>query len=107
MTRKALIAAIKQLIFNNVWILNVSEDYSTIPHFQKALKRLLKVIDCTQQLQVRENVMGCEKALGAVKVIKDQNQYRSQSLLNLAGGYFRKANAVLALSNQESDKRGR
>ena len=51
--------------------------------------------------------MGCEKALGAVKVIKDQNQYRSQSLLNLAGGYFRKANAVLALSNQESEKRGR
>ena len=73
------------------------------------MKRFLKVIDCTQQLQVRENVMGCEKALGAVKleVIKDQIQYRSQSLLNLAGGYFRKANAFLALSNQESDKRGR
>ena len=29
---------------------NDSEDYSTIPHFQKALKRFLKVIDCTQQL---------------------------------------------------------
>ena len=42
---------------------------STIPHFQKALKRFLKVIDCTQQLQVRENVVGFEKALGAVKVI--------------------------------------
>ena len=107
MTRKALIAAIKQFIFNNVWILNVSEDYSTIPHFQKALKRFLKVIDCTQQLQVREDVVGFEKALGVVKVIKDQIQYRSQSLLNLACDYFRKANAFLALPNQESDKRGR
>ena len=27
-----------------------------------------------------------EKALGAVKMIKDQVQYRSQSLLNLARG---------------------
>ena len=36
-----------------------------------------------QQLQVYEkNVVGFEKALGAVKVIKDQIQYRSQSLLN-------------------------
>ena len=60
----------------------------TIPHFQKDLKRFLKVIDCTQQLQVLENVMGFEKALGAVEVIKDQIQYRSQSLLNLARGYF-------------------
>ena len=49
---------------------------------------LLKVINCTQQLQVRENVVGFEKALGTVKVIKDQIQYRSQSLLNLARGYF-------------------
>ena len=34
--------------------------------------------------------MGFEKELGAVKVIKDQIQYRShdQSLLNLARGYF-------------------
>ena len=32
--------------------------------------------------------MGFEKALGAVKVIKDQIQYRSQRLLNLARGYF-------------------
>ena len=67
----------------------MSEDYSIIPHFQKALKRFLKVIDCTQQLEVWENVVGFEKALGAVKVIKDQIQYRSQSLLNLARGYFR------------------
>ena len=32
--------------------------------------------------------MGFEKALLAVKVIKDRIQYRSQSLLNLARGYF-------------------
>ena len=31
-------------------------------------------------------MVGFEKALGAVKVIKDQIQYRSQSLLNLARG---------------------
>ena len=29
------------------------------------------------------------EALGAAKVIKDQIQYRSQSLLNLARDYFR------------------
>ena len=34
-------------------------------------------------------MVGFEKALGAVKMIKDQIQYRSQSLLNLARGYFR------------------
>ena len=33
-------------------------------------------------------MVGFEKALGEVKVIKDQIQYRSQSLLNLARGYF-------------------
>ena len=33
-------------------------------------------------------MVGFEKALGPVKVIKDQIQYRSQSLLNLARGYF-------------------
>ena len=32
-------------------------------------------------------MVGLEKALGAVKMIKDQIQYRSQSLLNLACGY--------------------
>ena len=32
--------------------------------------------------------MRFEKALRAVKVIKDQIQHRSQSLLNLARGYF-------------------
>ena len=34
-------------------------------------------------------MVGFEKALGAVKVIKYQIQYRSQSLFNLARGYFR------------------
>ena len=34
-------------------------------------------------------MVGFEKVLGAVKVTKDQIQYRSQSLLNLARGYFR------------------
>ena len=33
-------------------------------------------------------MVGFEKALGAVKMIKDQIQYRSLSLLNLARGYF-------------------
>ena len=33
-------------------------------------------------------MVGFEKALEAVKVIKDQIQYRSQSLLNLARDYF-------------------
>ena len=33
-------------------------------------------------------MVGFEKVLGAVKVIKDQIQYRSQSLLNLACDYF-------------------
>ena len=33
-------------------------------------------------------VVGFGKAFGAVKMIKDQIQYRSQSLLNLARGYF-------------------
>ena len=68
MRQKALIAAIQQFIFNNVSILKcLLEGYSTIPHFQKAMKRFLNVIDCTQQLQVRENVVGFEKALRAVK----------------------------------------
>ena len=34
-------------------------------------------------------MVGFEKALGAVKVIKDQIQYRSESLLNLALDYFK------------------
>ena len=48
-----------------------------------------------RQLQVRENVVGFEKALGAVKVIKDQIHYRSQSLLSLASGYFIIANRMV------------
>ena len=42
-----------------------------------------------------KNVVGFEKELGAVKVIKDQIQYRSQSLLNLARGYFRALSEVV------------
>ena len=34
-------------------------------------------------------MVGFEKALGAAKMIKDQIQYRSQRLLNLASGYFK------------------
>ena len=34
-------------------------------------------------------MVGFEKALEAVEVVKDQIQYRSQSLLNLARSYFR------------------
>ena len=34
-------------------------------------------------------MVGFEKVLRAVKVIKDQIQCRSKSLLNLASGYFR------------------
>ena len=88
MTRKALIAAIQQFIFNNVCILKCLRRLFGHSTFSKALKRSLTVIDCTQQLQVRENVVEFEKALGAVKVIKSQIQYRSQSLLNLARSYF-------------------
>ena len=53
------------------------------------MKRFLKVNDHTHQLQVRENLVGCEKALGAVNVIKDEIQYsRSQRLFNLVRGHF-------------------
>ena len=82
-TRKALIAGIQESNFNNVWILKCLRrlfDHST---FSKSFETLLKVTDCMQQLQVRENVVGFEKALGAVKVIKDQIQYRSQELAQL------------------------
>ena len=48
-------------------------------------------------LQMRENVVGFEKALGAVKMIKDQINYRSQSLLNLARGYF--TNKIKSMSH--------
>ena len=34
-------------------------------------------------------MVGFEKALIAVEVMKDEIQYRSQSLLNLARGYIR------------------
>ena len=47
-------------------------------------------------------MVGFEKALGAVEVIKNRIQYRSQSLINLARGYFIKyvdTNATLSLLN--------
>ena len=72
--------------------------------FQKALKRFLTVIYCMQQLQVREKVVGFEKALGAVKVIKDQIQYRSQSLLNLAHGCFSTLNLIKRKPSQIKKK---
>ena len=49
-------------------------------------------------------MVGFEKVLEAVKVIKDQIQYRSQSLLNLARGYFRrKQTSKRAVNNMEVD----
>ena len=80
---KALIAAIQQFVFNNVWILKCLRRLFDHLTFSKSFETLSKkVIDCMQQLQERENLVGVEKALGAVKVIKDQIQYRSQSLRN-------------------------
>ena len=58
----------------------------TIPHFQKNLKRFLKVIDCMQQVQLK--TWWDLRRRSEPVVIKDQIQYRSQSLLNLARGYF-------------------
>ena len=84
MTRKALIAAIQQFIFSNVWILKCLRrlfDHST---FSKSFETLFKSNDCTQQLQVRENVVGFEKALGAVKVIKDQISIQVSELAQLS-----------------------
>ena len=84
-TRKALIAAIQQFIFNNVWILKCLRrlfDHST---FSKGFETRFK----SNWLHAAiTGTVGFEKALGTVKVIKDQIQYRSQSLLNLACGYF-------------------
>ena len=42
-------------------------------------------------------MVGFEKAPGPVKVIKDQIQYRSQSLLNLAHDYFNRMEIVHVL----------
>ena len=88
MTRKALIAAIQQFISNSVCILKCLRrlfDHST---FSKSFETRFESNCFMQQLQVRKNVVGFEKAFGAVQVIKDQIQYRSQSLLDLALGYF-------------------
>ena len=45
-------------------------------------------------------MVGFEKVLGAVKVIKDQIQYRSRSLLNLARGYFIISKYIYQLSEK-------
>ena len=52
-------------------------------------------------------MVGFEKALGAVKVTKDQIQYRFQSLLNLARGYFSPAtskNNIIFCSHDQASK---
>ena len=46
--------------------------------------------------------MGFEKALRAVKAIKDQIQYRSQSLLNLSRSYFSISSVNFAQSSSSS-----
>ena len=48
----------------------------------------LVMLTAHSSYRYEKNVVGFEKELGAVKVIKEQIQYRSQSLLNLACGYF-------------------
>ena len=70
-------------------------------HIFKMLWNPLKN-ECTQQLQVREDVVEFEKALGAVKLIKDRSQYKSQSLLNLACGYFTNYQQFLLYSERKA-----
>ena len=54
MTPEALIAAILQFIFNNVWILKCLRRLFNHSTSSKSFERFLKVTDCTKQLQVRE-----------------------------------------------------
>ena len=44
--------------------------------------QLLILIDCMQQLQPRQNVLGFENALSAIQMIKGKSQCQSQNLLN-------------------------
>ena len=88
MTRKALIAAVQQFILNNAWLLQCLRrlfDHST---FSKSFETLFESNLLHAAITGVENKVGFEKALGAVKMIKDQIQYWPQSLLNLACGYF-------------------
>ena len=89
MTRKALIVAIQQFIFNNVWILKCLRrliDHST---FSKSFETLFKSNWLHAAITGTRKLGGIwEGTLGAVNVIKDQIQCRSQSLLNLARDYF-------------------
>ena len=41
-------------------------------------------------------MVGFEKALRAVEMVKDEIQYRSQSLLNLARGYFSTSGTIIS-----------
>ena len=47
-------------------------------------------------------MVGFEKALGAVKMIKDHIQYRSQSLFNLARDYFSKKRLKTKIINKRN-----
>ena len=42
------------------------------------IQSIKSVIDSTQQLQLRENVLESENALNAIKIIKDQIQCRTR-----------------------------
>ena len=58
----------------------------TFPHFEKnvldnLIQSIKSLIDCTHQLQLRWNVLGFQNRLRTIKMIKDQIQCRSQSLM--------------------------
>ena len=69
-------------------------DLKTLPTFSplkisvnvvdNLIQSIKGLIDCTHQLQRRWNVLGFENALSAVKIIKDQIQCRSHSLLKVS-----------------------
>ena len=56
--------------------------------YVKFMQLEIGLLTARSNYRYEENVVGFEKALGAVKMIKDQIQCRCQSLLNLAHGYF-------------------
>ena len=68
---------------------------TTIPHFSKSFATLFESTLLHAAITGARKRGGFEKALGAVKVIKVQILYRSQSLLNLARDYFRQQTALL------------
>ena len=97
MTRKALIAAIQQFIFNNVWILKCLRRLIDHPTFSKSFETLFKSNWLHAAITGARKRGGIWEGLGAVKMIKDQIQYRSQSLLSLAYGYF--TNKIKSMSD--------